>query len=171
MNFVIKQQLPEATLQRQMNKYNIGYENNLSQEQQIQLQSVIRETQTPDFEVEEYINVVPQLRVCYFKQTKIQLLHKRGITDGANFILFRQALVERSIFHPFRVTYFPALELYCLMHLVVQFPCLLLVQVEHHNLKFYNFHQILLGFHSLCIACCNFRLHMQPCIQQPYQLN
>ncbi|CAL6070539.1 Hypothetical_protein [Hexamita inflata] len=171
MNFVIKQQLPEATLQRQMNKYNIGYENNLSHEQQIQLQSVIRETQKPDFEVEEYINVVPQLRGCYFKQTQIQLLHKRGIMDLDNFFLFRQALVESSIFHPFRATYFPVLELYCLMHLNVQYSGLLLVQVEQHNLKFYDFHEILLGFHSLCMACCNFRLHMQPCIQQPYQLN
>ncbi|CAL6076910.1 Hypothetical_protein [Hexamita inflata] len=94
MNFVIKQQLPEATLPRLMNKYNIGYENNLSQEQQIQLQSVIRETQKPDFEVEEYINVVPQLRGFYFKQTQIQLLHKRGITETTSFcsdqtIIFR----------------------------------------------------------------------------------
>ncbi|CAL5989178.1 Hypothetical_protein [Hexamita inflata] len=54
MNFVIQQQLPETTLQRQMNKYN------LSQEQQIQLQSKIRETQKSDFEVEEYITVIYQ---------------------------------------------------------------------------------------------------------------
>ncbi|CAL5971295.1 Hypothetical_protein [Hexamita inflata] len=39
------------------------------------------------------------------------------------------------------------------MHLVVQFPCLLLVQVEQHNLKFYDFHEILQEFiHSVLLA-------------------
>ncbi|CAL5989711.1 Hypothetical_protein [Hexamita inflata] len=80
-NFVINQQQSAPTLQQQMNKYNSGCENNLSQEQQIQLQSVIRETQKPDFEAEQYITTVPLHRCLFFKQTKKQLLHKRGITD------------------------------------------------------------------------------------------